>query len=288
MGSKTFSILSYKNVEEIKSIVKLIGDCLLTETSHDYSNRAGKTITEASKLSSTNYNLKAINNPAIALTEVVLAANRNYVKVVDPYIKEAEIKFPFVKTFDDLTELMKEKNWEQFSDFWHHKDEKKYNTLKSILYVITKLRENYSLVQIHDYELMNHWAINADVTKYSENPIGRIPNVAVATFQHLRMVFGANTVKPDQRVKEVLGYEFSTPKLSDINAVLAVEQIAKICNLMVLEVDQIFVNYGSGYYNRTNTKITPKDIAKRLKERNIDSETIIYATGLTSYQISKI
>ena len=287
MSSKTFSILSYKNVEEIKSIVKSVGDCLLTETSHDYSNRAGKTIAEASKLSSTNYNLKAINNPAIALAEVVLAANRNYVKVVDPYIKEAQIKFPFVKTFDDLIELMKEKNWEHFSDFWHHKDEKKYNTLKSILSVITKLRENYSF-PINDYELMNDWAINADVTKHSENPIGRIPNVAVATFQHLRMVFGANTVKPDQRVKEVLEYEFSTSKLSDINAVLAVEQIAKICTLTILEVDQIFVNYGSGYYNRTNNKITPKDIAKRLKEKNIDSETIIYATGLTSYQISKI
>jgi hypothetical protein len=284
---KKFSILSNKSIEEIKNIVRSISDSLLTETSHDYINNKGKTIGGAAKLSSNNYSLKAVQNPAMALAEVVLAANRNYLKVVEPKIKAAQSNFPDIRSFDSLLELMKKTDWKQFEEFWGHRDQKKYNTLKSILNEIVLLRKKYPDIK-GDYELMHHWAIQADLQKYTGDPIGKLPNVAVATFQHLRMVFGKDTIKPDQRVKEVLDYEFSAPILSDINAITAIEEIAQICKLGVLEVDQIFVNYGSGYYNRTGSKLTAKDIAKKLKERKVDDEIIIYATGLSQYQLSKI
>lgn len=43
---------------------------------------------------------------------------------------------------------------------------------------------------------------------------------------------------------------FDQKKLSDIDTVLAVEQIAKATNYRTLEIDQMFVNYGSGYFNK--------------------------------------
>lgn len=284
---RDFSILLYKGIEEIKNIVSSISNSLLTETSHDHKNNKGKTIGEAAKSSANNYALKAMNNPAMALVEVILAANRNYLKVVEPKIIAAQLKYTSIKSFDSLQELMKAKDWKQFADFWGHSDEKKYNTLKAVLDAIVSLRETYPNAE-NDYELIHNWAINADLKNYKKDSIGVVSNVAVATFQHLRMTFGEDTVKPDQRVKEVLEYEFSTPKLNDINAITAIKEIANICSLKVLEVDQIFVNYGSGYYNRVDNRISPKDIAKKLKEKNVNSDIIIYATGLSHYQLSKI
>lgn len=35
------------------------------------------------------------------------------------------------------------------------------------------------------------------------DPVGKLQNVGVATFQHLRMTFGKDTMKPDQCVKEI-------------------------------------------------------------------------------------
>lgn len=123
------------------------------------------------------------------------------------------------------------------------------------------------------------------MSNYQNDKIGKIYNVAVATFQHLRMVFGVDTVKPDQRVKEVLSYEFGLPKLSDQKAIQAVEQIAKITNHKVITIDKILVKYGSGYYNQKSNKLTIKEIAKNLKNYNVDIEIISKSTNLSHEQI---
>lgn len=128
----------------------------------------------------------------------------------------------------------------------------------------------------------------ADLQNYKEDIIGSIPNVAIATFQHLRMVFGVDTVKPDQRVKEVLQYEFGLPKLPDKVAISIVEKIAAVLGLQVITVDQIFVKYGSSYYNQRANKLTVKQIAQKLKELGVNNEIIIKATLLTSQQIERL
>ena len=92
-----------------------------------------------------------------------------------------------------------------------------------------------------DLEMLNSKNVN-----YKDYP-GSIPNLGIATFQHLRLTFGIDTVKPDQRVREVLCNEFGA-NLSAKNAILAVEEIATITGKEVKMIDQIFVKYGSGYY----------------------------------------
>ncbi len=102
------------------------------------------------------------------------------------------------------------------------------------------------------------------------------------------MVFGVDTVKPDQRVKEVLDYEFGIQKLNDENAIKAVEQIATIANLKVITVDQIFVNYGAGYYNQSANKLSVKEIAERLKLLGVNQDIISSATLLSLEQIKRL
>ncbi len=119
---------------------------------------------------------------------------------------------------------------------------------------ITKLRLQYPQHNSNDFKLMQAWAKDACVDKLKDDTIGSIRNIGIATFQHLRMTFGANTVKPDLRVKQVLEKEFKLKLLSDLNSIKAVEQIALIMKLSVMECDQIFVMYGSSYYNTTKSK----------------------------------
>lgn len=285
MKKKPFDILNIKKREEILIILDHISQKPLTETAHAYSYYGAISIKEAAEKSTSNYFEKAKEKPAIALLSVVLAANRNYNKVVKPNIER--IEKTDLANFDQLKQLLSSKSKEEFYKFWGHKDEKKYNTLLNILDAINYLKKNNLNVK-SDYEIMNFWGINADLLYRKNDVIGKIPNIATATFQHLRMVFGVDTVKPDQRVKEVLDYDFGVPKLNDENAIKAVEQIAKVANIKVITLDQILVNYGSGYYNQATNKLSVKDIALKLKYLGIDSKIISEATLLTFEQIKRL
>jgi hypothetical protein len=285
MSKKKINILDFKTADEIKNIIKRIGENKLTESAHTYSEFGQITISEAADLSTINYFDKAKDNPAVALISVVLAANRNYNKVVEPNI--VRIEKTGLKTFFQLSTLLDKKTKEEFYSFWGHKDEKKYRTLKNLLESIDKLKYEYPDT-LQEFELMNKWATDTDLLNRKNDIIGSIPNIGTATFQHLRMVFGVDTVKPDQRVKEVLDFEFGFGKLSNEEAIKAVEQIASVTNKKVITIDQILVKYGSGYYNQNANKISVKEIAKKLKSLGVDIQIICKATLLTEEQVKRL
>ncbi|MBR9923141.1 MAG: hypothetical protein GYB31_20115 [Bacteroidetes bacterium] len=287
MANKKFDILKLLSKEKIVEILERIGKEPLTKTGHGFEIYGNTSIKEAAEKSTLDYTNKYRTKPAIGILSVVLAANRNYNKVVEPNLKKIEAEKPNLKRLDQLSNFIIEKTQDEFYTFWGHKDEKKYNTLKNILAAIEKLRKKYPNAE-NDFALMNKWATDADLLNYNDDLIGKIPNIGIATFQHLRMVFGVDTIKPDQRVKEVLDYEFNLPRLSNLNVIRAVEQIAYITNSKVITIDQILVKYGSSHYNQSTKRLSIKEIAKRLKEENVSHEIISKATSLSIGQIDRI
>ncbi|MBK8396211.1 MAG: hypothetical protein IPL26_13370 [Leptospiraceae bacterium] len=285
MSRNKFDIRTYKKENEICKIVEELGSHILTETSHTFKTFGSITILEAKK-SALKYSNKAKEKPAIVLIDIVLAANRNYNKVVEPNIRKIEENYPELKSIKDLENLLKRKTKKEFFLFWGHKDEKKYKTLTLLLERIQKLKKVYKEVN-SDYKIINKWAQNANILEVKKDIIGSIPNISIATVQHLRMNFGIDTVKPDQRVKEVLETEFDIEKINDLKGILAVEQIASITKYKVIEIDQIFVKFGSGYYNK-NAKLNIKVIAKNLKDLNVPTDIISKATLLTERQIIQL
>ena len=286
MSRNKFDIRTYKKENEICKIVEELGSHILTETSHTFKTFGSITILEAAKKSALKYSNKAKEKPAIVLIHIVLAANRNYNKVVEPNIRKIEENYPELKSIKDLENLLKRKTKKEFFLFWGHKDEKKYKTLTLLLERIQKLKKVYKEVN-SDYKIINKWAQNANILEVKKDIIGSIPNISIATVQHLRMNFGIDTVKPDQRVKEVLETEFDIEKINDLKGILAVEQIASITKYKVIEIDQIFVKFGSGYYNK-NAKLNIKVIAKNLKDLNVPTDIISKATLLTERQIIQL
>lgn len=293
MPKKIFNISELISDDFINEKVAALGEKRLTPTSHNFNHYGAITIIDAANASHQNYNNQAKNLPAIALIEVVLAANRNYNKVVLPNVVRLKKEHAHLVSFNDLNRLLSSKTKEEFFKIWGHKDDKKYQILLNILQEINTLKKDNP--NKSDYEVMNNWANTIDINVYNNEVIGRIRNIALATLQHLRMTFGANTVKPDQRVIEVLEYEFNLKGISQMKSILAVEQISKITRKPALLIDQIFVLYGSGYYNRNGStqfsisqNTIVKEIAKKLKDFKIDPQIISKSTNLSLQEISDL
>lgn len=287
MRKKSFDILNYTTKGDILAVLNRLGGQELQPTGHGYEIYGPIPIREASEKSTLNFTDVWQSKPAIGLIMVVLAANREYNVVVRPNLERIQKEEPDLKSFDQLLTLLEGKSQEQFYDFWGHNDLKKYTTLKNILSKVALLRKKYPNTK-DDFELMNKRGMDADVLTYKDDIIGCLTNVAVATFQHLRMVFGVDTVKPDQRVKEVLDFEFGIARLSDKKVVKAVEQISEIAGIKVITVDQILVKYGTSYYNRKTNKISLKQIVQNLKALGVDEKIISKATNLSVGQVQRI
>lgn len=212
--------------------------------SHLFVRYPNKTIGEAAKSESINYGRNQKERPAIALVEVILSINRKYSTHVEPYIIALE-KDTDLTTFEQLEKKLETSSREEFYNYWGHHDKRKYGILVDLVEAIHELKRKYPID--NDYLLMNRWAVDANIDKYNQDIIGSIKYIGLAAFQHLRMNFGVDTVKPDRQVKEVLKREFGFVG-NDKKVIIAVEYLAKESGYSTIELDQIFVNYGSGYY----------------------------------------
>lgn len=246
--------------DEIIRITENLAKKPLTPSSHLYKRFEGKTIGEASELFTEMYDLESKERPGLGLLAVVLSIHRNYTKHVEPRLNK--IRRTSFKSFEDLKRIASDK--QTFFKFIDMNAEEKYKIIVELLDRIDNLKNIYGTSD--DYLVLNKWAINADYRNYKKDYIGQIKGIGLATFQHLRMNFGADTVKPDQRVKEVLQNEYKFYSNDDVDYICAVEYIAKVMNRKALFIDQVFVNYGSGYYvnKQENMKIKYKSQNKKV------------------------
>lgn len=265
-----------------------IGSMPLKEGSHLFADFPGKVIKEAT-FECLRREISSVKKPAIIFLRVVLAANRNYNKHVRKNIERIEMHYPNLKSFKDLENLLNSQTKEEFFQLWGYKNDRKYNVLINLLIAAKSLRSVYKIDD--DYELMNKWATDVKLERLNDDIIFKIEDVALATVQHLRMDFGVNTVKPDQRVIEVLEREFGLTSVSQRRAIAMVEEISKITGIRTREIDLIFVNYGSGYYDNKNYNSIYSvrlDIARNLLDTDLDKKTIANATGLTEREINEL
>lgn len=272
--------------QTIIETVQRIESLPMTRFSHGFEEYKGETIGNAARLHASRFSDFSKEFPAIALMDVVLAANRNYRKQVEKHVKRMSKEFADL-TLSDLRMKIEANDYKSFKIIWGHADEKKFLTLKRIVEKIFEQANPSSKEE--DFRVLKGWADQSNLNYRKTDPIGQLKNVGIATFQHLRMNFGVDTVKPDQRVMEVLSKEFNI-KLSAFESILAVEQIASITDHRVLEIDQVFVKYGSGYYpsSQIEVKQEVENIIKVLLQENIPKEIISKATKWSINQIDKL
>jgi len=253
--------------DEIKAIVSNLESKELKISSHLNRRFPGRFTGEASEVFSHEYCKEAQERPGLVLLAVIMAAHRNYTKQVEPQINI--IRKTNFSSFEDLKQ--KTKTFDDFAIFCGINDSEKYSIIVELLHVIDIMKQKSGITS--DFDVMQKWAINASYINFKKDIVGKIKGIGIATFQHLRMNFGANTVKPDQRVKEVLNKEFQFYSDNDVEYIFAVEQISKIAGKSALYIDKVFVNYGSGYYtnNHNTEKVVSTNISKLKPEVQVNN-----------------
>ena len=122
----------------------------------------------------------------------------NYFTAVVPKVEKFRKEFVEpgkIRTLEDLAAA----NNNELESIW--KNKRSWQMAKSVASHLAKIKREKEL---DDRQALIHWAKQARLQGWEQDPIGRIKGVGINSFQYLRMMGGIDTVMPDKIVKRVI------------------------------------------------------------------------------------
>ena len=174
------------------------------------------------------------NPPAIQIIDCVLSLNRPYDRFVVPRLKEFMNRNPEIHRVTQLSDLMA--GYSTPHEFvvnelnYNHED--RARILQSVVTFVRSVVEQSPTTPEED--TLKHWAIRARPQDFQEL---NIRGFALAGFQYLRMLFGAETTKPDMHIRGFIS-EVLDRKVSDLTALALLEAASERAGLSVRDVDK--------------------------------------------------
>lgn len=170
------------------------------------------------------------NSAGLRVIDCVLSLNRNYDRFVVPRLNRFAQRHPEVRSIRQLRDLMK--TYPSPHDF--AKEELNYDHKKradTLAEVVEWL--NREIANAPEDDFLRRWAIEAKPSGYLDVAIR---GFALAGFQYLRMLFGANTTKPDRHicgwVAGIIGR-----RVSPIEALRLLEEAATATGINLRDAD---------------------------------------------------
>lgn len=178
---------------------------------------------------------------AIKVIRCVLSLRTSYDKVVVRRERTFRKVHPDIKNVAELACLIA--SFPTPYDFM--KQELDYNSERKGMMLQQVVRYLCKIVQktpnISEEDSLKSWAINAKPQDcYSLD----IKYFKIAGFQYLRMLFGADTTKPDKHLRDFI-YKIINHNFSDIEAVLLLEAASKSVGVSVRDVDAYIWEIGA-------------------------------------------
>ena len=183
-----------------------------------------------------------IDNPALKVINCVLSLNRHYDEFVVPTLRAFKKRNPAVISLADLDNIMKSKGgaYAFFRSELGYNDSARAQVFDSVLMYLIRVQEHFPASS--EPESLHNWAIAVRPADYQQVPylqgIGtrRIKGFAISGWQYLRMLFGADTCKPD---RHILAFLRDTIKrnVNPLHAVEVMEITAPMAGLTVREAD---------------------------------------------------
>ena len=179
--------------------------------------------------------------PAVKIIDCILSLNRKYDTFVVPRLKAFMDNHPDTQRVVELANLMtsyptphafvkQELNY-------NHKD--RARILQSVVSCVRTIFEKAPTVS--EEEALKQWAIQAKPQDYRKL---KIKGFALAGFQYLRMLFGAQTAKPDKYIKEFVS-DILNRKVSDVKSLFLLEAASERTGLSVRAVDNFIWKSGA-------------------------------------------
>ena len=180
--------------------------------------------------------------PAVKVIDCVLSLNRPYDTFVVPRLDTFVERHPKIRRVTDLAELIA--NYPTPHAFvqqeLNYNHEARANTLASVVkYVCTIVKRAQTVEE--EKETLKQWAIQAEP---QEHLTLNIRGFAIAGFQYLRMLFGADTTKPDVHIIRFLS-DILNRNLSTTESLLLLEAASKRTGLSVRAVDSYIWKRGA-------------------------------------------
>jgi hypothetical protein len=173
------------------------------------------------------------SRPPLNVIDCVLSLNRRYNSFVLPRVNNFARHHANIVELKQLQELMKRhKSLVDFSRAeLNYNDTNRAQVLWDVVEYMQHIQHNYEGVD--EYERLRQWAISVNP---EDSFLVGIKGFGLSGFQYMRMLFGAQTTKPDTHIRgfvsEVLGRT-----VNDWLALSLLEQAAKRTGLPLREVD---------------------------------------------------
>src|SRR5713226_1341646 len=170
--------------------------------------------------------------PALRVIDCVLSLHRPYDSFVVPRLDSFERKHPEIRTVPELQELIATYPSPPLfvAKALDYQDEARAATLRAVVDLLVTISGHGSYTE--QMSKLQLWAANANPTEYIALHIG---GFALGGFQYLRMLFGANTTKPDVHIRKYVassvGHVVSDIKALELLECAAVKAHVKLRNL---------------------------------------------------------
>jgi hypothetical protein len=171
--------------------------------------------------------------PAVRVIDCVLSLCRNYDRFVVPRLDAFERQFPHVAAIHDLRDLMDSAGSPAafVKNSLNYNDPQRALTLSGVVdYLLDTALSAKSGTEL---ERLRRWADNVRPPAHRE--LG-IRGFGLAGLQYLRMLFGANTTKPDIHIRRYVETSIGR-QVSDIEALGLLEEAARVESMSLRDLD---------------------------------------------------
>lgn len=191
--------------------------------------------------------------PAVKVINSVISQGLSYKHVVKKRLEDFKKNRPNVKSVGQLADLMESytTSLEFLTEEVNLKNELKAGAIDGIVKYLCGLIEASA---VPEEETLRQWAINAEPDGYETL---NIKGVRIATFQWLRMLFGADTSKPDVHIMNFIS-DTIEQKLSKNDCILLIKGVASYLEVSERDVDLAIWDFMS---SRSRTVRLAPDVA---------------------------
>ncbi len=169
-------------------------------------------------------------NAVLVCLDSVLSINRKYYTFVVPRIIYFQNKYPNITRLGDLIKLIDDVGIEGFKECWNYNHPDRVKILYDLCNRLIKISNLYE--DKNELISLRKWADHSSVSNYDDF---RVAGIGFTTFQYIRMLLGANTVKPDVHIKNKIS-EIVGRKVNDR---YAVELFESVCNELKLNIADV-------------------------------------------------
>lgn len=198
--------------------------------------------------------------PSLRVIDCVLSLRRNYDRFVVPRLDRFEAGFPSITSVQALRDCMDSyKGSAQFMrEALNYRDADRARILDAVVSRVLELAQ--ASTGQSEVERLKHWASQTSPDGYLER---RIRGFALAGYQYLRMLFGANTAKPDVHICRYVARAIGR-KVSDLEALNLLEGASKISGFRLRDLDTTIWETSTRHTKKTGQS-TELDLSDRCR-----------------------